>query len=128
MSYRSTSRASHRQWYTDLEGERNTRLVIEGPRRPSFETREQRLRREYEMETRSIRSMGSIRSTKSARSAKSGLSAEGSAWPVGIIKTVSVEIVEEENPDPGRGDMASRLSNRSDEDWEYVLRGGPSGP
>ena len=50
------------------------------------------------------------------------------AWPRGIIKTVSVEVVEEDNPDIRReGPEKSRNSNGSgmEQDWETMLRGGP---
>jgi hypothetical protein len=78
------------------------------------------------------------------------------AWPRGIIKTVSVEVVEEVNPDhvPGghndrshggggnfntnkiptrsasrSGDNSNRVSGASgmEQDWEAMLRNGPPG-
>jgi hypothetical protein len=51
------------------------------------------------------------------------------AWPRGIIKPVSVAVVEEDNPDmqPTRGGAISRISDTSmEQDWETMLRGGPA--
>jgi len=60
------------------------------------------------------------------------------AWPRGIIKTVSVEVVEEHNPDhvphaakeitgPSRDGAGDRNSGGSavEQDWEAMLRAGP---
>lgn len=73
------------------------------------------------------------------------------AWPRGIIKTVSVEVVEEHNPDhvphhhnhnraaskeivgPSRGDGGGGGGDRNsggsavEQDWEAMLRAGPPG-
>lgn len=64
------------------------------------------------------------------------------AWPRGIIKTVSVEVVEEVNPDhvphAGGSSTAAKETNGGDhrnssgsaveQDWEAMLRAGPPGP
>ncbi|OIW27156.1 hypothetical protein CONLIGDRAFT_415583 [Coniochaeta ligniaria NRRL 30616] len=95
-----------------------TTLIIEGPRRISYDTSREggAVVREYELEARSIRD-----------------SYGADAWPRGIIKTVSVEVVEEDNPDlqgvkkASAGGEASRNSDISmEQDWETMLRGGPA--
>lgn len=98
---------------------RSTTLVIEGPRRVSYDTSgEDGAGREYEM---GLRSMGSVRKSYGP-----------DAWPRGIIKTVSVEVVEEDNPDmpASKGPVGVEISRISDtsmeQDWETMLRGGPA--
>ncbi|KAB5586172.1 hypothetical protein GE09DRAFT_1049155 [Coniochaeta sp. 2T2.1] len=99
--------------------ERSTTLIIEGPRRVSYDTSS----REYEMEARSVRG--------AARDSYNGGGVGGiEAWPRGIIKTVSVEVTEEDNPDMAVApEKKSRNSNGSsmEQDWETMLRGGPTG-
>lgn len=101
---------------------RSTALIIEGPRRVSYDKSGENgtVVREYELEARSIRS---VRDSYSPE-----------AWPRGIIKTVSVEVVEEENPDMqvAKGTAAGETARDSDasmeQDWETMLRGGPAAP
>ena len=48
------------------------------------------------------------------------------AWPKGIIKTVSVEVVEEDNPDIPEGAKIVTVSDVNvEQDWEAMLRAGP---
>lgn len=53
------------------------------------------------------------------------------AWRRGIVKTVSVEIVEEDNPDAEvpKGTAGGAISGKKEagveQDWETILRGGP---
>ncbi|KAL1877601.1 hypothetical protein VTK73DRAFT_8510 [Phialemonium thermophilum] len=128
---------------SDLDSKRNSTLVIEGPRRVSFDTSainvlaggaagvaamtagsgavtmnntRERLIEDYELEGRSVRY-----STDSF-----GTDVDPADWPNGIIKTVSVEVVEEENPDIPEGVAVSRLSEVTiEQDWETMLRTGP---
>jgi hypothetical protein len=96
--------------------QRDSSLVIEGPRRVSFDTSTSRewLTEEYELDSRSIES--------SRRN-----SYDPEAWPKGIIKTVSVEVVEEDNPDIPQGAKISTVSDINiEQDWETMLRTGPT--
>jgi hypothetical protein len=102
-----------------VDPKRSTTLIIEGPRRVSYDTSgDIGGVREYELEARSI------------GSAQDSLDPE--AWPRGIIKTVSVEVIEEDNPDMqvskgANGGEISRISDTSmEQDWETMLRGGPA--
>jgi hypothetical protein len=104
-----------------LDPKRSTTLIIEGPRRISYDTTEEAgiAIREYEMETRSVRSLRDSYG-------------DPEAWPKGIIKTVSVEVIEEDNPDvqmpkATAGGPMTRISDTSmEQDWETILRGGPA--
>ena len=104
-----------------MDAKRSTTLVIEGPRKDSYDTSSREVR-EYEMEARSIRSV---------RDSYGG-GGGPDAWPKGIIKTVSVEVVEEDNPDlqvpkaTAGGAMARTSDISMEQDWETMLRGGPA--
>ncbi|KAB5582398.1 hypothetical protein GE09DRAFT_1246058 [Coniochaeta sp. 2T2.1] len=100
--------------------ERSTTLIIEGPRRVSYDTSS----REYEMEARSVRS-----AARESYNGGGGGAGGIEAWPRGIIKTVSVEVTEEDNPDMAVAPEKSRNSNGSsmEQDWETMLRSGPAG-
>jgi hypothetical protein len=114
---RVTSRASSRRGGVSsirsslADPKHSTTFVIEG-------SGDNGAIREYEMEARSIRSVKDSYG-------------DPEAWPKGIIKTVSVEVVEEDNPDvqvPKATAVGaiSRISDASmEQDWETILRGGP---
>lgn len=104
---------------SSINMKRSSVLVIEGPRRVSFDAASSRLSQDF----------GGANAT--ARSASRGSDRDrerGSAeWPRGIIKTVSVHVVEEDITDYERELAASRASGRTGEmDWEAMLRGGPA--
>ena len=142
-SSRSTS--SKRSSFIDLK--RSTTLIIEGPRRVSFDMTDMR-DDIYSLE-RMDEDGRSIRETE----------LDPKTWPNGIIKTVSVEVVEEENPDhhphgshshsasknsigsgSNRAGTSSRAGSRAgirshsakgsevsiEQDWETMLRQGPA--
>ena len=92
---------------------RSSALVIEGPRRVSFDERNGGGIGTQDLEADRTPSRGSNRSS--------------TEWPKGIIKTVSVHVVEEDITDYERELAASRASGRTVEmDWEAMLRGGPA--
>lgn len=81
----------------------------------------ERYSHEYELEGRSIRTVRS--------------SYDPEEWQKGIIKTISVEVVEEENFDVSRGadvprgaDVSRTSTISLEQDWETVLRAGPARP
>ncbi|KAK0626345.1 hypothetical protein B0T14DRAFT_492690 [Immersiella caudata] len=153
-SRRAASRASdHSDTDIDLKP---TSLIIEGPRRDSFERSRSRASSkrsnrnfiddvdedEYDLGNRGYH-----------RREESIDEVDVEAWPRGIIKTVSVEVIEEVNPDhvPGghghhrgmsndngmmigragsrAGEHSNRVSGASaiEQDWETMLRNGPPG-
>lgn len=74
---------------------------------------QEQLNEEYELEAQSIVSPRE--------------SFDMEAWPKGIIKTVSVEVVEEDNPDIPQGAKVSTVSDINiEQDWEAMLRAGPT--
>ncbi|KAK3371784.1 hypothetical protein B0T24DRAFT_721805 [Lasiosphaeria ovina] len=125
-SYRTASRGTGSKRSSIIDLKRTTHLIIEGPRLDKGGSRND----EYDL--------GDGR-----RGSIDELDVE--AWPRGIIKTVSVEVFEEPNPDhvpagPGpqrpptaaaRSGVAStdRVSDASgiEQDWEAMLRNGPPG-
>ncbi|KAK3387507.1 hypothetical protein B0H63DRAFT_521558 [Podospora didyma] len=114
-SYRAGPGSNHGS-VIDLK--RTTHLIIEGPRLDGHD--------EYDLGNGRRGSIDSL---------------DLEAWPRGIIKTVSVEVVEEPNPEyvapaastsagisaRSRVDMTARISDASgvEQDWEAMLRAGP---
>jgi hypothetical protein len=112
---RASSRASARSSNPDTEGDidldrkqggRRTSLIIEGPRRDSFDG--QRSRSQNSMRSRNNfiddgddddYDLGSRSYRHHHRRGESVDEVDLEAWPRGIIKTVSVEVVEEVNED-----------------------------
>lgn len=117
---RATSRASSRRGLASstssslVDTKHPTTLVIDGSGRASHDTA-----REYEMETSSIRSLKDSYG-------------DPEAWARGIVKTVRVEVFEEDNPDAEAAkETADGAISRTDEtgieqDWETMLRSGPA--
>jgi hypothetical protein len=133
-----TSRSTNSKRSSFIDLKRSTTLIIEGPRRMSLDVTDMRDDGydDIDSDGRSIRS-------------EDGFDLE--AWPNGIIKTVSVEVIEETNPDhvPGghshtpsstsigvgsirdgsragiRGHSAKGSEVSIEQDWETMLRQGP---
>ena len=98
---------------SSINMKRSSMLVIEGPRRVSFDERST--------------GQGWQGSTDNARSPSRGSNRSSTEWPKGIIKTVSVHVVEEDITDYERELAASRASGHTVEmDWEAMLRSGPA--
>ena len=114
---RSTSNAARSARYSiddsssSINMKRSSALVIEGPRRVSFDER------------RNVEAQDVENSRTPSRSSNRS----STEWPKGIIKTVSVHVVEEDITDYERELASSRASGRTVEmDWETMLRGGPA--
>jgi len=127
--YRSSSRASSRSH------DNNSVLIIEGPRNGSSDSGRDG--------ASSLRALVPHDNSDAKSVAESYMSVPEGAWPRGIIKTVEVEVTEEDIADVERGERgmmggggrvpengrsASRLSVASAEDWAQVLRNGPTPP
>ncbi|KAK3314646.1 hypothetical protein B0H66DRAFT_317070 [Apodospora peruviana] len=126
---RASSRASStRHSESEIDLKRTTHLIIQGPRQPdgqgSFLRAEEE---EYDLGDGHGRARGNSLDYDSL---------DLEAWPRGIIKTVSVEVVEEHNPDhhPTHQSEMDRLRSTSqrnsgasavEQDWEAMLRAGP---
>jgi len=155
-SRRAASRASNRS-DTDIDL-KPTSFIIEGPRRDSFEQGSSRASsrngRNF-IDDADEDDYDDRRGRNYHRREQSIDEVDIEAWPRGIIKTVSVEVIEEINPDhvpgnhnggnlaasnvnmptyPGRsvsraGDHSNRMSGTSamEQDWETMLRSGPPG-
>lgn len=106
-------------------------LVIEGPQRESYELSSPP--RPAPAATTS-KSLGGLLtrsdSRQSSRSARGG-GAAADAWPKGIIKTVEVQVVEEDIADIERADQAmsaaATAANEPEEnEWDRAMRNSPS--
>ncbi|KAK1772334.1 hypothetical protein QBC33DRAFT_5718 [Phialemonium atrogriseum] len=112
MSGHSRSTSSRSLSFADPM--RNSTLPIEGPRRVSFDTSGSQ---EWQAEAYELENQG-------GRGVRDSYDPE--AWPKGIIKTVSVEVVEEDNPDIPEGAKIVTVSDVNvEQDWEAMLRAGP---
>ncbi|TPX11876.1 uncharacterized protein E0L32_007374 [Thyridium curvatum] len=111
-----SNRSGHVGWVSSNDSttnlKRSSALVIEGPRRASFETSASN-RSHLDVDSRSLRDSWNV----------------SDGWPRGIIKTVEVEVIEEDLADieMAPGGRSSRISTLTVEhDWEAMLRAGPT--
>ncbi len=95
----SRSSSSKRSSFIDLK--RSTTLIIEGPRRVSFDMTDMR------------DDMYGLQTLDEDRRSIRDLELGPKAWPNGIIKTVSVEVIEEVNPDHNPRGMHSHTASKN---------------
>ncbi|KAK0634969.1 hypothetical protein B0T17DRAFT_502561 [Bombardia bombarda] len=122
----NSSSSSHHSPSEEINIKRTTHLIIQGPRR---------------MSSRLSMDGGGIHDDDNDYDwyGLDSIDLEA-AWPRGIIKTVSVEVVEEPNPDHIPGSEAENANNAAaadreksaagavvEQDWEAMLRAGPPG-
>ncbi|KAL8335513.1 hypothetical protein RB598_009615 [Gaeumannomyces tritici] len=110
-------------------------LLIEGPQRESYELSSSPAR--PAAAATASKSLGGLltrsdsrQSSRSARSAAAAAAA-ADAWPKGIIKTVEVQVVEEDIADIERADQAisaaaSASSEPEENEWDRAMRNNPS--
>jgi len=149
---RAESQLAHHRPHTGGSN-RSSIMIIEGPRKTSYEGSSIRDNNNYNNHSRRASVDGSVASMSRGKGAGGGPITMGgsngaryinnkrdsTAWPMGIIKTVEVEVVEEDLADIERAGMLgtlgldggriSRMSALSvEQDWAALLKSGPTPP